>query len=219
MLMYPNNQQPGQPYPQPTPQPTPQQQPQNPYGFIYDAPHNAKRPFSPPGGMKGRIALVAGGLILLIMLIVVAVSLFTGSDDAVTQRYVDVAKRQTEIIRITTLGEEKATSLQTRSFAATTRLGLTTAQSDMTALLDKKGVSGKELSKQLSASKNSKSDEALEQAQKNGRFDEVFTDLLENELANYKKEINAAAGSATKSEKKTLQTAFDQATLLLPEKN
>ena len=207
--MYPNNQQSQAPLP-------PQQPEPNPYDFIYGTP--AKKKSLAPGGMKGRIIVVAVILVVLIILFVVVMSFLGSAGKARTQKYTELAQRQTEIIRLATIGEQKSTSLETKSLAITTRLSVSSSQSEMSAVIEKNGVSAKALSKQLTASKNSKSDEALAEAERNNRFDETFTQLITTEINNYKIQLNSAASGATKSDTAVLQKAFSQANTIIPPK-
>lgn len=203
--MYPNNQ-----------PPQPQATPPNPYDFIYNSPSKPKSSLPLPGGKMGRIIVVAVGLIILFILFFVIKSFLGSSDKAITQQYIEIAQRQTEIIRLASIAEQKGTSLETRSNAIITKASITSSQSSVTAVIQKKGVSPKELSKQLTASKNAKSDATLAEAEKNNRFDETYSELIAAEITNYKKQLNAAASGASKSEKTVLEASFYQANSILP---
>lgn len=206
--MYPNNQQPQAP-------PLGQQPAPNQYDFIYGSPAPKKSLAS--GSMKGRIIILAIGLVILLVVFLVIMSLLGRAGKAQTQKYTEIAQRQTEIIRLATIGEKKSRSSETRSFAITAQLTLSTSQSEMTKVVEKNGVSAKELTKQLSASKNTKSDQALDEAEKNNRFDQTFIELITSELNNYKIQLNSASSGATKSDSAVLENAFNQANTLVPE--
>ncbi len=199
--MYPNNQ--------------PQQTPgNNPYSFFLDNPQPTRGPVGPQS-MKTRIIIVVVGVIGLIIAGIIVMALLNAGSGDQKQRYIEISQRQTEIIRISSLAEKKAKSLDTRSKAITTRLSITSAQSPINASLKKRGVKDKELSKLLSASVNSKSDAALADAEKNNRYDETYLQILTNELTSYQKQLQAAADGASVKERASLQTAFTATDTLL----
>lgn len=182
----------------------------DPFGFITNNPQKPKRSFG-PSGMAGRIAVIAAILVVLIIMAIVVSALLSRGDKAQTQRLIEISQRQTEIIRITTQADKNAKSLSTRSYALTTRVSLESSQKNVNQLLAKRGVKEKALSKQLTAGKNTKTDAALSEAQKNNRFDETFTEIMGAELTNYQKLLNGAADGAKKSEKDVLQKSFNSA--------
>lgn len=186
----------------------------DPYGFIMNSPSKPHRNIGPTG-TAGRVALVAGGLIVLIILGIIVSALLSSGDKAQTQRLVEVAQRQTEIIRLSAQADKKTKVLSTRSFALTTRVSMESSQKDVTDLLAKRGVKEKSLNAQLTGAKNAKSDAALVEAEKNNRFDETFIEIINNELTNYQKLLEAANQSANKSEKEVLKKSFAGATTLL----
>ena len=205
--MPPQNQMPG-PYP-----PVSQQ---DPYGFITNSAPQTPKNFG-PSSMKGRVIVASVGLVVLIILTIIVSSILGSSGKAQTEQYLAIAKSQTEIIRISALAETKTKTLEGKSLASTTRLAFTTVQQDMNALLAAKGIKQKDLSKALSASKNVKSDELLNEAEKNNRYDETYSEILRGEIENYQKLINAAAGGAVGTEIQTLEYSYNQATLIFNE--
>mgnify|MGYP006180133515 CR=1 FL=1 len=205
--MYPNNQQ----------SPAPQQQ--DPYNFIMQSPQKSGPSFT-PSSMKARIIIVAAGAVLLITLFVIAASILGSAGKTQQQRYLEIAQKQTEIVRVSALADKKAKSLSARSFAVTTQLAITSDQKKMSDILAKRGLDPKAQAKVLGLGQNSKTDAALDEAEKNNRYDETLRQILETELSNYQKLVSASAGGATAAEKQALETAFNNATLLVakPEK-
>lgn len=189
------------------------QNPNDPYGFIMNNPQQPQRS-SGPSGMRGRIIVVAIGVVILIILGIIFSSLLSKGSKDQAQRLLEISQRQTEIIRISTQADKKAKSIATKQFALTTRLTTESSQKDINELLAKKGYNEKKLSKVLSASKNSKSDAALADAEKNNRFDETFMLILTGELNNYQKQLNTAASGASKTQKKVLQKSFNSAAVI-----
>lgn len=164
--------------------------------------------------MKGRIILVASIFIVLLILFIIVMSIFGQAGKAQNQSYLEIAQRQTEIIRLSTIADQKTKTPETLAYAATVRTTFITSQSDMKTVLGSHGVSQKSLTKQLSASKNTKSDDALSEAEKNNRFDETWTELINTEIANYQKQLSAAFDAASATDRKTLENAYNQAVTL-----
>lgn len=201
----------------PSPYPPSQTPANDPYGFITNTPPKAPKSFGPTT-TKGRIIIVAVGAVLLIIVAIIISSLLGNAGKAQTEQYLAIAKSQTEIIRLSTNAEQKAKTPEAQALATTTKLTFTTAQADMSTLLNKRGIGQKALSKQLSASANTKSDELLTEAEKNNRYDETYLELVKTEVENYKKLLNTAASGAAASEVPTLENAFNQAnTIFTPE--
>lgn len=191
-------------------------QQQNPYAFITD-------PTPPPRrglnlGMGARVAVVAGGLIILIIVAVVINSFLNGGDKNQVQRLTDIAKAQNEIIRISTLADQKAKAADTKNYAATTRYAIQGAQNDTKKLLAKHGIKEGGLSKTLNASKNTKTDTLLNEATNNNRFDETYHSLMNQQIADYQKLLKAAYDNGTTNEQQTLKTASDSAARLVTAK-
>lgn len=192
---------------------TPQQN--DPYDFIMQSPQGGPKPSLNPSSMKMRIIVVAIGAILLIIIGIVVASLLGSAGNAQKQRYIEIAQKQTEIVRISTLADKKAKNLSTRSFAATTQLAISTDQRKFTAALATRGVKEKDQNKLLPLGKNDKTDSALDEAEKNGRYDETFRQILEGEIASYQKLLNGAASGASNAERPILETAFKNSNTLL----
>ena len=111
--------------------------------------------------------------------------MLSSGSKAQAERMVEVAKKQTEIVRITTLGEKKLKGQGARNYASVTKLGVSSAQKSTNEALAKRGINDKSLGKLLAASKNAKTDQVLDEAEKNGRYDETFLQVLECEFASY----------------------------------
>ncbi len=184
-------------------------QQQNPYEFITN-------PTPPPRrglnlGLKGRIAVVAGGLIVLLMAVMVISSFLTGGNDAQKQRLIDIAKAQAEIVRASTLANKQPKPADTKNFAATTQYSVQSAQQSIKSLLANYGVKESSLNKVLTASKNTETDAALTKAANNNRYDEILRDILEQQLTDYQKLLKTAYDNGTPSEKRTLTASSESA--------
>lgn len=186
----------------------PQQQSQ--YDFILN---NSPKPPRGPlvGGNKiGRILVVVVGLLLLIIAGVAANNFLKGSDKEQNQRLIDIAKAQTEIIRVSALVKpETAKDLDTRIFALNTRLSLEGSNQQIKTLLAARGVNKKSLTKIVAPSKNPKTDGALDEATKNNRFDETYLTIIEKQLSDYQILLKAAAEAGNTKEKQSLTASFN----------
>ncbi len=186
----------------------------DPFAFITQDNPVPKKTLVNPSSMKAQIAIIVGFVILLIIGAIITVSLLGGGDKDRTQSYIEISQRQTEIIRISALASEKAKSLETKSLAYTTNLAVSSSQKELTTILVKRGVTEKALAKELGALKNSKSDELLAEAERNNRYDETFKEILNTELTNYQKQLNAVSGGAKKSEFAVLEKSFNQISVI-----
>lgn len=183
-------------------------QKQSPYDFIMRENPPPKRQLNLGNSMAARIALIVGGLTILIILFVVAASFLSSAGNAQKQRLLEAAQAQTEIIRITELGEDQASDLAVRSLAITIRLSLATQQQDLKAALIKRGLKEKSISRSLGLGKNEKTDAALEEASANNRFDDTFLEILNKQLADYKRLLQNAGSGGNKVELQSLKNAI-----------
>lgn len=190
-------------------------QQQNQYDFIM-APNSKPAGFSFMGNNKGaRIAVVALLVIIIFVLGAVVNSFLNKGDQAQTQRLVEITQAQTEIIRVSSLAKTKATDINTRNYALNAQLSVESSQIQVKKVLAARGVKDKSLSKQLAASKNPKTDAALDEATKNSRFDETFITILNKQLTDYQKLLQAAYVGSTPTERTALNASFDNAGILI----
>ena len=192
------------------------------YNFIMN-------PAAPPkkglfGGMRGGgikkqrlLFLVAGSTVLLIVLVMLFSLLFGGGSDN-TERLVGIYVKQAEIARIAAIGEQDATSADTRNYASTVSLSMISAQNDLEKILDKHGREVK--AKELQAGKNKETDQSLTEAQQANNFDEVFNETIKNSLRSYQRDLaEAYKNAASKSERAALQPLYISAGILTGEKS
>ena len=196
-------------------QPNNPQGPSDPFAFINNAAPVGKKPKTiAPSTTRGTIILVGSLLGVLLLLFVVVMSFLNNASQEKAKKYLELGQKQTEIIRLSAIGEQKAKSLETRSYAASVKLSMTTSQSNVNKIITANGVSSKQLSKELTKSKNPQSDTILDEAEKNSRFDETFKELLVSEITKYQQQINTVAGGSSGTERTILQDAFNQASTL-----
>ena len=189
---------------------------QNQYDFIMNSNQKPKRGFNFGNTKTARIAVIAGGIILLIIVAVIVNTILSGGSKAQTQRLTEIAQSQSEIIRVSALADKQAKDIATRNFAVNTKLSIQSSQQDTKKLLANRGVKDKGLNKVLGASKNSKTDAALAEATKNNRFDETYNVLMTKQLSNYQQLLKSTFAASTPNEKKVLTAAFDNVTRLSP---
>lgn len=198
------------PYPQPAPPP---QGPQPQYDFITN-------PIKPPkrglfsfgkGNRSGLLIIIAGGLVLLTVLLVVGSLLFGGTSDK--EALLRVAQKQSEIIAVSEIGEKDGGGNQARSLALAVKLTVTTEQQAMVAQIAKRD---KVKAKEYAAEPSAEVTKQLETAQRNGRFDEVFNNVIKQELTEYQQELRTANSAVTsKTAKRLLAKDFENVGLLL----
>lgn len=201
-------------YQMPNQQPSP-----DPYAFITNSPTNRKPSIFNNGSKKVRILIVAGVFLLVLIIGIIFMSILGSGSKAHNAQLLELGQSQAEIIRISAMAQEKSKSLDTKNYALTVKLSVTSSQNDVNKIITSGGVSQKELSKKLTQSKNSQTDQLLNEALKNNRFDETFKQIMNTQLGNYQKQLQTVFNSSTKKQKTTLKLAYDQASVLLGPKN
>lgn len=214
-------QQPTQPQPQVQTDhlfPAPNIDPGHPsqYDFITNPAKTAKKP--PLLSKNNRSGLIKLVLIVLgvLILITAAVSMLFGGDSN-RETLLTVARKQSQIIAIATSGADKAGSNQAKALALSTQLTITTDQWALINQLTKNGDKVK--SKEYSSTPSSQVTSELATAERNGRFDEVFSNIIKQQLAEYQRDLQTANSSvSSKSAKLLLAKDYENAGLLLDTK-
>lgn len=189
----------------------------NPYEFILSGNQAPRRGLSPGGLGKQAVIFLAIAIVIGLIAIFILFRLVLGGGESSAKNLLDIAQQQAEIIRIADDGEEKARSTQTRALAATTKLSLTTAQSQILELLKKQGQ--KPGVKELGVKKSTKTDDTLTRALQNNRYDEAFTEVIAELLTIYRKSLaQAYEQTASKKDKEQINDMYKQAGLLVGEK-
>lgn len=206
----PQNQQQSQ-----SPQPSPQaEQPvqAGQYDFITNPAKPKKGMFSFGKGNKtGLLVIVACGLGLFTLLILVGGLLFSGDSNKDT--LLNVAQKQSEVIAVAQLGADDAGTAQAQALALAVQLAVTTEQQAVVAQINK---TDEVKEKDYRAEPSSQVTTDLETAQRNGRFDEVFSNVIRQELTEYQQELRTANNVVSGDTAKTLLAGnFDNASLLL----
>ncbi len=165
-----------------------------------------------------RAGIALGGLLVLIIIISVARSLFSGGGN--TQALTTVAQEQQAMIHILTNGagtdnQQQATlSDSNKKFASTAKLSLTSAQQQLITYMD---TNGKKVStKALDLKIDPAIDKQLTTAATNSTYDSTFKQVMQTELTNYEKALQAAYQQTSGPKgRKLLTEEYNGAQLLL----
>ncbi len=189
----------------------PEQKPNPDYNFILSGKAPKKTLFG--GTKKSRVLVfVAGAGLLLVVIVVIFSFLFSGPPSS-TEQLVPITAKQVEIIRLTKTGEEQATSLNTRNYASAIKLSMTSANKQLVTLLASEGR--KVSPKELSAAKDTKTDDALTTARQTNKFDEVFIETMKKSILDYQRDVQAVyTSTGSKKERLALESIYNQTRLL-----
>lgn len=185
------------------------------YDFILNPPQPPKKPLlSLPGGNSAltRAIVVGVGLIFLTIIAVVLASLLSSSSKAQTERLLEVAQTQTEILRVAETTQGKISSSDLSELLASTTISTRSGLNDVVRMLGARGIEAND--KRLALGEDPKNDETLTQAEQNSRFDEAYKALLEGQLNSYQALIKSAYDGADPDEQQALASLFEQVSLL-----
>jgi hypothetical protein len=207
--------------PQPTAEPQVISPPQEPYAFITD-PQNiassAPNPLSLKGkSMRKRIAIVGGGLVVLLIVLNILKGLLAGSFPL--QPFVAVVQDQQELMHLTSTSAQAQPGQSTLppaylNFITTTQLSVTSSQSQLlTYLVDnKQKVNPKEFDLKVSTS----IDAQLANAVTSNTYASTFQQIMNSQLVTYASDLNQAykQSSGVKGHA-LLRSDYKQAVLLI----
>ena len=180
------------------------------YDFMMDAPTSSRRA---PGGLSPKI-VIAGlvGFLLLFAIVIILLISSSGKPNNTIQ-IVNLAKQQTELIRVAELGLKDARTTQAKDLAITTSMSVTSDFSNLknTIRAAKLKIKVTELK-----SKDTKTDAALETALQNNRFDEEFMKILQAQLVSYQKNMDLTyKATQNKALKESLKKQYQNASILI----
>ena len=189
--------------------------PNSNYDFIMN-PEQPKRPsaFNFGGSSTGlRIAVVVGGLFLLLILFIGFKNILASSNKSIPS-LVGIVQDQQELVHLTTDGVQNASSGDLKNFAVTAQASLKSEKSDLVTYLlnNHRKVNAKEQNLKVSKS----TDDQLSTALATSSYDPTFKQIMQTKLASYKQHLSAAYNQ-TKGPKgrALLQADYDAASLLL----
>lgn len=209
IIMDPNN----LPLPSSSPQIPPSgQHDASQFDFIMN-PQQPQKKSLIPGGPKTRMVIV--GLIIatvVIILLAVVLSMFN-SGDSTTEALVKIAQQQNEIIRIADDGTKKAGSTEAKKLATMSYMTIKTDQNNLISYLAKQKRKVK--AKELGLLVDKKTDSSLATASSNGRYDEIFTQIIIEQLKNYQSSLQNASTNVGKNGKEILAKSYENVNLII----
>jgi hypothetical protein len=203
--------------------PPPPDAPATPYDFFmqpkpampsHPLPMNGKHlgayPGKPAPGMNKFLLIAAGGVALVIILVLIVV---LSPKDPASQQFFGIAQTQQEIVRLCTKGSATAKYRSTRYFAVTCSTAVTTSQKQLLAYMD--SLKFKYNSKLLGATADSQADTKLKSATASSTYDDTFRDIMEAKLTQYDSALTAQLGVTTGANGRDLLTKNQRAAELL----
>jgi hypothetical protein len=211
----------GVPGPQP-PVPNQPAQPNQPYDFIFNPAQQAPKQKSLPslpglGPRLGRVALITVGLIVLLIIFSIIKSSLGGSGNLPALE--SVGQDETEILHITSeASQQQNLTASDQDLIATTSLVLTSSDRSLITYLKDNGhkVNAKIFQLKISSTVDSQ----LASAATAGTYDQVFDQVINDQLSQYQKDLNTAY-NLTKGLKgrALLSSDYKQSTLLRQQLN
>ncbi len=186
----------------------------NPYDFIVNPNTKPPKPtlFSGGGDTLSRIAILGGGLVVLLIVGAVVIQALKpkGPIDGLTS----IVERQQEIIRISTAATKQTVNQDAKDFVFNVQASATSSQVQLLSLLQ---ANGRKLStSQLTLDKSTQSDTQLANAATANIYDTAVTANLIDQLQTYESLLKATYSQTTsKTAHQTLQNDYNNADLLL----
>lgn len=163
------------------------------------------------GDKSSLLIMIAAGFGLLTILLLIGSFFLGGGSDK--DALLAVAQKQSEVIAVAEIGEKNAGTNQAQSLAAAVLLNVTTEQQVLLAQLSK---NDKVKPKDYAALPSAQVTGDLDTAQRNGRFDEVFNNIMKQELTEYQQELRTANSTVSnKNTKAILAKDYENVGLLL----
>lgn len=199
--------------------PNPEKPSSDPYDFIRQSGRpQSSSPLSSNTSSTSRIAIVASGAAVLIILAIVFIKVLSAPSDPTVALLTRLAQQQTELARVAAEPAQGTAAQPTLNFAMTTSL---TLQSDQQSLLGMLASAGKTPDPAvLSATQNATTDTTLTTAKANGNYDTTFVNIAQNQLTTYQQTLTQTFKAAKSSkEKQWLTDAYNHAQLLMQMSN
>lgn len=187
--------------------------PGQPYDFIMNPGSSPKRSLFSNNSLPFKIALIGGGLLVLLILISVIRGFF--APEPVVPYYINVAQKQQSLIHLATAAKEQDDlSTINKNFVATAELSLASSQSDLINYLTENGqtVDPKQLGLQI----DPQLDERLKTAAAATTYNQTFKEILKEEITDYMSALQQTYDkSPGQTGRELLSKQYDQAELLL----
>lgn len=166
-----------------------------------------------PNDPKLKMLIIGLGVFTLVVLLFVVIFSIFGSKDSSTESLVKITQQQNEIIRIASAGTTKAGGEKAKKLAVVTSMTIKSDQNSLINYLAKQKRKIKD--KELKLLTDKKTDQELTAASSNGRYDEVFTQIITEKLAEYQKSLETQYGSVGPKGKEVIKQSNDNVTLIL----
>jgi hypothetical protein len=165
--------------------------PPNEYSFIMspDAAQTSKNPFAGSGSKAMRIALILGGIFLLLIIFAVGKSFLSSnpSKPALTA----VVQDQQELIHLAANArKESSLSQKNQNYSVTAQTSLVSAQSELLKYMSLNHITVK--SKVLNLKVSTKTDQQLTAAVAQNTYNEVYQQIVQTKLTSYKQALKQA---------------------------
>ncbi|HSX06199.1 MAG TPA: hypothetical protein VLG92_00575 [Candidatus Saccharimonadia bacterium] len=184
----------------------------NPYEFIMNPNAAKKKPLGGNNAFLVRIALLLGGLLVLMIVIVATMSALGPKSS--TPGLTAIAERQQEIIRIATNASSQTTGQDTANLITNINASVTSSQQQVIAYLVAHGT--KLGTKVLALDKNPQTDTLLSNAANANNYDAAVTQTLTQQLITYEGLLQTTfKQTSSKSTKQLLQECYTSASKLL----
>lgn len=169
--------------------------------------------FLKPQNKTERIIFVSTiGLTLLILFGVLFSALL--STPSTKEQYLEIAQRQQEIIRIAEEGQDISRNREVSSIAVTTKSTISSSQLRTIQAIEQDGE--KASKSELEARESSQTTSRLNTARQANRFDQVFIEILVQEISAYQQALERTYDrSNSQSARTMLQEMYENAAILL----
>ena len=180
---------------------------QNPYDFIIDEPAVKKGGFSlNTNSKKQRLAIVAIGAIILVIIAAVIFSLLSNmGKKEITQLY-KISAAQQDLIELTSLGAKNARTSALVGQSTTASIIITGQDKDTTSYFTDLKV--KNFTKKVAAYRNKNFVKLLDEATKNGNYDDTYKALYSNRLDEYSSLLNQTYSASSNKKLKAMLAKF-----------
>jgi hypothetical protein len=203
------NQQPNPTQPAPTPQ---SGAPNSQYEFMMAPSSQPKKSMGLPMP-KGKIPIIIGVLLGIIVLVSILSLVMSGGGDEATTQLASLSAEQQEIIRISDVTLKLSKDSTTLATATTVKSSLTSEQK--TALELYASLGGKLAKGQLNTKLSKKTEEALNSAAQSNTLNKAYEEYLQASLATYQKNLKALYAIGGPKTKVFAEEAYNSSKLVL----
>lgn len=139
---------------------------------------------------------------VLITIIIIVITLLGSAGSESRNDYQNLVQQHAEILRISTVGVEKARGADAKNLAITAKLSLQTLQADVNGIAGKAGASVDPETLALGA--DPETDTLLTAAEQDNRFDETFAAKLTELLNEYRQTAQRLYDQSSNTETKSI---------------